>query len=249
MSEQKFWSRIIQWFKSPTRAATAEPSVVDVYERDVADPVEAEPEVDHMNETVESLMTLKQGQTQVATRIDDGFGQLSNLVSAVHKHLKSQDEQSTQIAGAVSQLAETVSRLPDAVSGQSEHLLAITEQLESVNAHAARWDDTISQIPSLADAQRQTLQAICERIDTSQETQAHVMKSMDGFREAVGSLSETSTASNESIKEMQDSAQVRDERLIGLIAEQNRRFTRLFVVTIVLVVVAAGSAAIVFFLK
>lgn len=248
MSEQKFWSRIRQWFKSTSRASTAEPSVVDVYERSLANPVETEPEVDRMNETAESLITLQQGQTQVATRLDDGFGQLSDLVSAVHKHLKSQDEQSAQIAGAVSQLAETVSRLPDAVSGQSEHLSAITEQLESVNARAARWDDTISQIPSLADAQRQTLQAICERIDTSQETQAQVIKSMDGFRDAVGSLSETSTASNRSIKEMQDSAQVRDERLMSLIAEQNRRFNRLFVVTIVLVVMAAASAAIVFFL-
>ena len=249
MSQQKFWSRVGGWFKSPTRASTTEESVVDVYERSVADPVEADPEVERMNETAESLMTLQQAQTQVATRLDDGFGQLSNLVSAVHKHLQSQDEQATQMASAVSQLADTVSRLPEAVSKQSDHLSAITEQLESVNARAARWDDTISQIPSLADAQRQTLQAICERIDTSQETQAQVAKSMDGFRDAVGSLSEVSAASNQSIKEIQDSAQARDERLMNLIAEQNRRFTRLFVVTIVLVVVAAAGAAIVVFLK
>ena len=70
MSQQKFWSRVSRWFKSPTQASTAEESVVDVYEQSVVDPVEADPEVDRMMVeralNMERALKLERAENKVA---------------------------------------------------------------------------------------------------------------------------------------------------------------------------------------
>lgn len=175
----------------------------------------------------------RRNQVQAVHRLEDGYVKLTGLVDSIHKHLETQDERTRQIADALSQLAQTLGPFPEAAQAQQAQLAAMADQLESSNARFARWDATVSQIPNLADAQRETLRVFGEQVEITRLTHEQVVQSMEGFGNAVNSLGQAFSASVETLKGLQQSVTSRDDRLGTLLAEQNQKLNRLFVVALV----------------
>ncbi len=129
-------------------------------------------------------------------------------------------------------LAQTVSELPQGLHNQQTQLAAIAEQFEAANARVAQWDDTVSELPNFIETQRETIGVVREQFSAAAKTQKFATESMDRFRETVATLSQSSTASVDTLKQFQAAAADRDERLVGLISDQNKKFSILFGVAI-----------------
>ena len=69
-----------------------------------------------------------------------------------------------------------------------------------------------------------------------------MVRTLDGFRDAVTSWGESSAASTEALKDLKQAAAQRDDSLNSLISAQSRRFVWLFVVTLVLAAAAVTVA-------
>lgn len=246
MEKQRFWSRVGHWFKPGTTGGAPEgqPGQTggDGFVNPATDPI--------VHDGSRGLLHLRRsGQGQALHRLQDGYVKLTGLVDSIHNHLQTQDDRTRQMADALSQLAQTVGQLPEAAQAQHKQLAVVAEQLESSNARLARWESTISQIPSLGEAQRETLQALGEQIGLTRQTHEHIARSMDGFGEAFNSLGQAFGASVETLKDLQVSAASREDSLTTLLAEHNRRFTRLFVGAIVLAAVVGVSTVVMLILK
>lgn len=194
-----------------------------------------------------SFLSSRRTQTQAVQRLEGAFDKLASLVDSIHKHLQSQDERTRQIADSLSQLAQSLSQIPDATAMQHRQLTAIAEQLEAGNARAARWESVVSEIPNLADAHRETLNALSDQIDSTRKTEENIVQSMDSLRGTAGSLGDAFTTSVDMLKDLRTASGMRDEQLIKLLHDQNRRSTRLFVVAICLAgILAVAAVAVVF---
>ncbi len=188
-----------------------------------------------------TLLSRWQERSQSVQRLEDGYQRLSGLIESIQKHLESQDERTKNISDGMVSLANTISKLPDSLAEQQTQLRAIVEQLESANTRSARLDAAIAEIPKLADAQRETFLAIREEIDATRQVQNRIVDSMDGFREAVGTLTLASSTTVETLKSLHAIAAAGDERLTTVLTEQNKKFSRLLVVAIVMAAVLAAA--------
>lgn len=196
-----------------------------------------------------SLLTRWQDKSHSLQRLEENYERLGGLIESIQKHLQTQDDRTRKIADALSSLAAPVAKLPESLRRQEEQLAAIAEQLECANERSARFEATLAELPKVADAQRQTLLAVRDEIESAKKTQDRLADSMSGFRDAVAGLTQSSTASLDTLKGLQSTAGERDERLVVLLTEHNRKFSRLFTVAIVLAAVLAAATVASLFIR
>ncbi len=196
-----------------------------------------------------TILSRWQERSQSISRLEDGYQRLSGLIESIQKHLEAQDSRTQRIADGMENLAATIAKLPDSLKEQQAQLGAIVEQLETGNTRSGRLEAAIAEIPKLADAQRETFLAIRDEIDTGRQTQQRIAESMDGFREAVGSLTQASSTSSETLKSLFATTAASDERLMTLLTDQNKKFSRLFVMAMVLAAILAAANIVSVFMK
>ncbi len=176
---------------------------------------------------VSMLLSRWQERSQSLERLEEGYQRLTELVDAIQSHLQNQDERSRTIANGLNSMVEHVARLPDALQQQHNQLAAIVEQLECAGARSGRMEAVLAELPKIADGQRQTLLALRDQIEASTKTQQGLLDSISGFSDAVGALNQSSTASMQTLRNVQASAEASQNRLANLFTEQSRRLSRL----------------------
>jgi chromosome segregation ATPase len=196
-----------------------------------------------------SIVSRRQASAQVVERLEKGYSRLTSLVDSIERHMEAQNEGTRQVVDAMGRLVNTVSELPETLKNQQRELASISEQLEAVGQMSARWESAADDLPRLADAQRDTLEAVRGHIDANRQGQERVSESMDAFRDAVGSLGDASTSSISVLKDLQRATASRDDSLCELIRDQNKKFTTLFIVAIVVAVVMAAGTLTALFVK
>lgn len=242
MEHAGFWSRVGQWFRSSGRGeggAGGLPGLAPdgLLEGEATDAPGGD------RRTVLSFSKRRQREEALA-QLNEAYQQVAGLIESILTHLQAQDHRSAQVADALTQLAETTDRISEAAAAQSEQLGAIATQLETSNDRVRRWEQTLFELPKLAEGQREALGAIRQELQSSQEADRRMVETLEGFREAVTSWGRSSAASTEVLKELKEAASRRDEDLNTLIAAQSRRFTWLFVVTLVLAAAAIATGII-----
>jgi len=176
-------------------------------------------------------------------RLERGYDGLGEVTDSIRRHLEAQDHRSRQMADTLAQLARTVAELPGLANAQREQLGTLVEQHESSNARLARWESTVEKIPELAEAQRAALQTVGTQFEAARQTHERMVQSTNEFTGAVRSMERSYGRSTEVLKEMHQSAVVRDGRLADLLAEHNRGMTRLWVGAIVLAASLGAATA------
>jgi chromosome segregation ATPase len=241
MEHASIWTRMGQWFKAAGRGGQKLPKVSSDGLLDDDEAFLGGDNGEAGDTAVAAPLTRRRQREQALEKLQQGYEQVIGLVDSIHTHLQAQDERTRQIAEALTRLANTTGRIPDAAEAQSQQLATIASQLEASNDRARRWEKTLFDLPKLAEAQRETLSGIGQELQSARQSDDRMAGTLDGLRDAVHSLGESSAASTRRLESLQEAASQRDESLHHLMKEQNKRFIWLFVVTLIL---AAAAIAI-----
>ncbi len=196
-----------------------------------------------------SIVPRRLDRPQTVQRLEESCNRLNDLVGTIQDHLKAQDQKTQHIADSLASLTEPIGRVPEHLDAQHERLTSIVDQLESANSRGVRLEAAIGQIPDLAEGQRAAFTAISEQIAATHKTQDRFVQAMDGFREAVTSLNQTTAASAETLRGLHQASNSSHERTMKIVEDQNRKFTLLFTVAIVLASVVAAADIVTVFIR
>jgi hypothetical protein len=271
MESGRFWSRVGAWFKTagrlpekngdwPRLEADGGLSPFQVVDPP-ATPVE-DAAGDGVCETLDIRRDGRQGQAgltheQRAVRLpywsrrkrneaaiqklQDGYLQVVGLIDAMQKHMATQDTRTSEISQSLSQLAGSLSQLPELSRRQADSLASIGQQMQAAGERTRQIEDTL---PRLAESQREMLGILGEKMDSARAIDERMLTSLDGFCGAVSSLGAASQATTSTLRQMEASALRREEQLSGLVVQQNRRFLMLFAVTTTLAAAAITSGVV-----
>lgn len=175
------------------------------------------------------------------TKLQEGYEQVSGLVSDIQQHMSTQSQRTDRICTALEQLAQSTGDLPEISRKQVDMLEAIAGQLETSNVKTQNLTEVVAELPEMSRTQAQTLASINQQIALVQQHSAVSSEVMDRLGQAIHTVGESSTAQAEVLRQMNTSSQEHNDKVNELIAGQTRRFTMLFVITLFLAV--AGVAA------
>ena len=178
-------------------------------------------------------------------KLQEGQSKVIELIDSLQVHQHQQDARAREISSSLSQVSSTLISIEGADRQQAEKLAEIADVLRQGQDRAARWEEKVAELPQLAQAQRDALSTVATQMEAAGAREGHMASSLDSFREAVTALGDATTSSSVAVKSLQMSELESHERMVALLKEQNKRFTMLFSVTLVLVVIAivAGLAA------
>ncbi len=242
MEQAGFWSRVGQLFRSSRRGEPVGGALGGLSSDGLLEDERSNNSGDVGR--IGLTFSRRRQREQALEKLQEAYQQVAGLIQSILAHLQAQDRRSEQIADALTRMAETTNRISEAASAQSEQLGAIAAQLENGNDRARRWEQTLFDLPKLAEGQREALSAIRQELQSSQEADRQMVETLGGFREAVTFWGESSAASTQALTDLKEAASRRDEELNTLIATQSKRFTWLFVVTLVLAAAAIATGTI-----
>lgn len=178
---------------------------------------------------------------QTLQQLQDGYQRLTELIDSMQRHMASQGERSERIASSLDRLARSLADLPAEARQQIQTLDAIAAHLETTNARAQSLADSVRQLPAVTRAQGEALDGMKQQLDMANETHVQLNHSLQSLGQAVGSLCHASQVQADSIRGLHTSGQEREGRLAELVVAQQRRFTRLFTITLILAVIGAAT--------
>jgi len=162
---------------------------------------------------------------------------VAGLIESLQNYMHAQDTRTAEISQSLAQLAASLTQVPELSKRQADTLATIASQLQMAGERTRRIEEVL---PKLAHAHHEVLSSLGSKLDATRAIDERMVGALDIFRDAVATLGHTSEANTTTLKTMEASAASRDEHLVGLMGQQNRRFVMLFAVTALL---AAGAIA------
>ena len=232
MADKKIWSRMTSWMRPAGQQSAGRQSA----SQRPAPSGDAEPAA----ETTPVAVAPKRTDPALA-KLEEGYAKVIELVDAIKRHQQEQEVRAVEVSSSLAQVAGTLDRIDEAGRKQADSLAIIAEEVRGGNLRAGQWEEALGEFPKMASAQREARVAVVTQLEEAGRRDGTLTESLESFREAVGTLGDATTASSVAIKDLQLSALEQQQRTAGLIREQSRRFTMLFVITLILA--AVGIAA------
>lgn len=181
-------------------------------------------------------------QDLLMEELHGSYQKLVGLVDSIQQYQGTQGERASEMSSSLQRLAGTLSEICTAGGDQAQVLTRVADELRTANERAAQWESRVAQLPALIEAQREAMVAISRQMESVGERDDKLLESLQSFRETVAVLGDATTSSSVAIKSLQMSALESDERIADLLKQQNKRFTMLFVITLVVVGLAATAS-------
>jgi ABC-type transporter Mla subunit MlaD len=152
--------------------------------------------------------------------------------------MSTQGERGDRICDSLEQLAKAMSDHPTTSRQQSEMLKTIAAQIETANSRNQRLVEAVSKIPELSQTQNESLNRLNSQLEMVNEQNVTAHRAMDRVGGTLQSLGEANSSQAAALREMNEKTNQQNALMTKLIAAQSRRFTMLFVVTLILAVTA-----------
>jgi len=179
---------------------------------------------------------------QALTQLQEGYERVTRLMDEIQRHMVEQAERADRTCKAVEQLARTLADQPEMCRQQTQMLESIAGQLESTTSQTQKLADAVSEIPRVTRGQTEALANINRQLEMVGEQNVVSNQTMDRLSNAVTSVGQTNSGQTEVLREMGVKTDQQSEMIRSLIATQSRRFTMLFVVTLILALTTITTA-------
>lgn len=175
---------------------------------------------------------------QALQQLQDGYQRVADLVDAIHKHMAEQGVRSDRIAASLDQLAHSIGDLPGAAREQTHTLEAIATHLEMTTSRTQQLADCIRELPAAMKSQGDATTGVIRQLEVANESSVQMNHTMQSLGQSIDTLHNSGRAQVDLLRKFQLESAERENRLAEVIAQQQRRFTWLFVTAMTL---AAGS--------
>jgi len=242
MGEGTFWSRVGRMLRTGRRSTERRdlPAIGD--DGLLADgPPSESGEYEAVAASTEKPLLRWSRRDQVLQQLQEGYQRVAELIDAMQRHQVEQGNRTERIAVSLDHLARTMSDLPAASREQSKTLNSIASHLEVTNFRTQQLAESISELPGATKAQSEVLARMSRQFEMTGETNVHLRHALDALSRAVDSLRDSGQMQAELLRRFQLEGQQREGRLADLIAQQQGRFTLLFVVALVFAMIGAAG--------
>ncbi len=167
--------------------------------------------------------------------------QAARLAESLQEHFRRQDERAVQVVRSLERVGGMLEQLAETQRTQGECLRAIADHTHAAGQSAAALNATVGRVPEALAAQAEAIRTVARQLEVSQEADTQLMLSLQQFGRAVDTLGTSGTAQVEALQRLAAAQASAQSALAGLVQEQNRRFTILFSVAVVVAVVALAG--------
>ncbi len=186
----------------------------------------------------------RRGQDQTVQQLRHGYDKVLDLVESIQNHLDQQNKRSDRVVELLADLGQGMKEMPAAASRHTDTLKGLVNQIELANRHAQAMVSALGDWPNAAMAQRDALNAIALHLGSSSDTNTKLAEQLQAHNRTANMLAESSREQVATLKAMQESSHVCNNHLAHLIHTQTRRFTMLFVITLVLTLSAVAAVGV-----
>jgi len=218
MPQANLWSRMTAWMRPNAKSSPVQYS-------------------GNLPEDDDAITVTARRPDPALTKLEEGYNKVIDLIDAIKRHQQGQQERATEVTTSLETLAATLERMDASGRRQAEHVSAIAEEVRTAGQRSARWEEALCEFPKMAEAQRTALAAVARQLEEVGRRDGELSGSLASFRTAVQTLGDATLASSVALKDLQRTALEQQERTAELMREQNKRFTMLFAVTLVLAAV------------
>jgi hypothetical protein len=173
-------------------------------------------------------------------QIQEGHERVVELVSTIQRHMEVQEQRGEEIAHCLHRMASALEDAPAITRQQVEILSTIASQIAETNSQYGAMAEIMKDLPDTMGRQGKALASIDQQLASAGETEAQMARSLKAVGTSIDMLGTSSGAQLETLQQMHAGAVRQNEQLADLIVHQHRRFTWLFVVTLLLMIVVIG---------
>jgi small-conductance mechanosensitive channel len=168
------------------------------------------------------------------TKLQEGFGNLSDLMASVRDNLERQGERQDELLKYLAHLPTALESLPEANRIHGETLKAIHEQIGHQGAHQEKLAEILEKMSDAGGESRQVLDQLNNRVETMRQTDEAIAGNLNQVGSAMETVSKHSSTSTQVLEQMRDNLNARDEQLQRLLQRQTHRFMVMMVIAILL---------------
>lgn len=181
---------------------------------------------------------------QALVQLQEGYERVTHLIDEIQRHMVEQAERADRTCKAVEQLARTLADQPAMCRQQTQMLESIAGQLESTTSQTQRLTEAVSEIPRVTRGQTEALAGINRQLEMVGEQNVVSNQTLDRLSNAVSNVGQAHSTQTQVLREMGTKTDQQSEMIRSLIAAQSRRFTLLFIVTLILALATIAAAII-----
>lgn len=252
MTEQAtIFSRIGKWFKRGD--ADASGGDLPLIHSGAADSLHNEGSAIEPVQTTRSTFLRpwarnEQAMTQAVTKLQEGFGTLTDLMGTIRDHLDRQSQRQEELIGYLSHLPDALKQIPEASRNQSEALKAIHQQMAQQSASSKQLGDILDRICQASGSHQKVLDALNNRVENLNRHDEAISDNLQNVGSAMQTVSRNSQTSAQILENLRDNMNARDGQLERILLRQNTRFTTMLAVALFLSVAALVAVVIVGYL-
>jgi hypothetical protein len=165
-------------------------------------------------------------------KLQEGFGNLSDLMASVRDNLERQGERQDQLLKYLAHLPTALEGLPEANRIHGETLKAIHEQIGQQGAHQEKLGEILEKLHESGGEHKQVLDDISTRVETMRQTDEAIAGNLNQVGASLETVSKHSATSAQVLEQMRDNLNARDEQLQRMLQRNSHRFMVMMVVTL-----------------
>jgi small-conductance mechanosensitive channel len=172
------------------------------------------------------------------TKLQEGFGNLSDLMASVRDNLERQGERQDQLLKYLAHLPTALEGLPEANRIHGETLKAIHEQIGHQGAHQEKLGEILEKLTETGGQSKQVLDDLSSRVDTMRQTDEAIAGNLTQVSSAMETVSKHSATSTQVLEQMRDNLSERDEQLQRMLQKNTHRFMVMMIISILVAMAA-----------
>lgn len=180
----------------------------------------------------------RQDREMTIAQLKEGYGEVVETMKSVRSHLDQQAGRNEQMLELMKGIPEVLKTIPESARNQERMLGAIQTSLDKQNETATHLTNAIVSLAAASEKQGATMQGINERMEAEGATREALNVGVANLNQTMGSVTESSTATRESMHAISEQARMNDERMRDMY-QRSQRTTLMMVILCLAVVVGA----------
>lgn len=246
MEKKEFWSWVREWLRPRRRGSGDELPPVGDDGLLAGGPDGPGDNEDDAPPAPERGLSRWSRRDQVLQQLQEGYQRVTELIDSMQRHLAEQGQRTDQIAAALNDLARS---LPTVGQQQVQTLEVISSHLAVTNSRTQQLAESIRELPGVTKAQTEALTGLSRQFELANETTVQMNHALQSLGQMVESLRKSGQEQADAYRRTQQEGREREIRLAELVVQQQRRFTLLFIITLILALVGAAAGMTVILLR
>lgn len=176
------------------------------------------------------------------TRLQEGFGNLSDLMASVRDNLERQGQRQDELLTYLAHLPTALESLPESNRIHGETLKAIHEQIGNQGAHQQKLGEILEKLSETGGESKAVLDELSTRVETMRQTDEAIAGNLNQVGSAMETVSKHSATSAQVLEQMRDNLNARDEQLQRMLQKQTHRFMVMMMIALLVAIAAAAIA-------